>query len=232
MKKNLEIKNLKCLLLMWAICLTEVDPATIKNKKFIADLKIIMDKSVSISKEYFNQIKEAVSRIINRINVNDDNLNKVKIYMTAFVKSPDSRKAVLEKENEKNDFSNYLDDYIFNESFELTKIVNTLKDVEREFALDSGPKFLLMFSDGFFDDDELSSIRDYFKRFSENGVEIFVLTSASHRNMEILGEFCDRKNLLSLKNLDEIFFRINDKTIEKSDANLFTAFEDLKKPIS
>lgn len=193
-----------------------------RNDQYVADLKILVDVSYSVTDDEIEAVKLVLLKIVNRLHIS----NTMGVQLFKFSKQFNS---ILHSPYRTIDnFSNLNDDIKDIKGPELDELMGTM--ISRmlkfiKFSSDKGLPVILLFTDGYFDPDDINGVKSEIDRLKMFKPEIFVFPysiSFNRNNLEMFcGENCEN-HLLPLKDYTKIYEYLNHITRESFEMNMFS----------
>lgn len=196
----------------------------------IAEITVAVDVSFSEATEriWIPKIKSILTNIIDRINTRNTVRVRQVIHFDQFVREPTETNSILPNDKVKLKLEiNQIKQPPSSQRCQGTNIKETLKRVllEHTQSLTDVLWVFFIFTDGYFDPNDINEIRDKIGEIKKNS-EVIVIASADQYDGDMLQILCEPKcdtNLIHLDdNYERIYEHLNELTICKCQANLFS----------
>lgn len=219
--------KLGCCLLLAIVFLLSInnnDNVVMGNDEYVADLKILLDSSFSTHEETLEDMKQILFNITNRLHPK----NKMAVQLTWFSRRA-SRYSIDPYQTESNldKLRQAIDDVVINEiGSNGTAIIDALK--LSKFSGDKGVRVALLFSDGYFANQDMTQIENEIAILKSFNPQIFVFTRDDLFDHNMLAKFCHPDcvdHFMLINEYRKIFDYMNDITVAKYNLNMF-AYRD------
>lgn len=194
-----------------------------RNDQYVADLKIVVDVSFSVSNDEIEEVKTVLFKIANRLHIS----NPMGVQVIKFARQPSSFRE-LSPYRTLNDFDTLIQevkDIVApgSDAFAGTWILRALQLIK--LSKDKGLPVILLFTDGYFSPDEINQLKMQIDQLKLFEPEIFVFPYSNAFNRNHLEMFCAPdcgKYLLPLTDYTKIYEHLNRITVENFEMNMFS----------